>query len=139
MLPPKSSASLCEARSAGERGADLRPPGADAIDDRAADPSDEHHHEHDGDQQPDQDPEQAQRCPPRASISSRFRLASEKTRSTTRSTTWTTVPTSESIAPAVTAAAPGRPWHWKKRMLTAMRARLDGIARFRYDVVSSFM
>ncbi len=47
--------------------------------------------------------------------------------------------TTESIAPAATAVAPGRPWHWKKRMLTAMRPRLDGIARFRYDVVSSFM
>ena len=42
-----------------------------------------------------------------------------------------TVETNESIMPAVTAVAGGTPWRWKKRMLIAMRARLEGRARFR--------
>ena len=41
-----------------------------------------------------------------------------------------TVLANESIAPAVTAVVGGMPWRWKKRMLIAMRARLDGSARF---------
>ena len=45
--------------------------------------------------------------------------------------TWITLLASESIAPDVTATTPGKPWHWKKRMLSAMRAMLEGIARFR--------
>jgi hypothetical protein len=36
----------------------------------------------------------------------------------------------ESIAPEATAVGPDRPWRWKKRMLTAMRARFDGSATF---------
>ena len=60
----------------------------------------------------------------------RFRLALEKSSSTTSSTAWITVLAKESIAPAVTAAVGGMPWRWKKRMLIAMRARLDGSARF---------
>ena len=36
----------------------------------------------------------------------------------------------ESIAPAVTAPAGGTPWRWKKRMLTAIRAKFEGNARF---------
>jgi cytoskeletal protein RodZ len=60
----------------------------------------------------------------------RFRLALEKASSSTSSTAWTSVLANESIAPAVTAAVAGMPWRWKKRMLIAMRARLDGRARF---------
>ena len=40
------------------------------------------------------------------------------------------VPANESIAPDVTAEAGGTPSRWKKRMLTAIRAKLEGSARF---------
>jgi hypothetical protein len=37
-----------------------------------------------------------------------------------------TLPANESIAPAVTASAPVKPWRWKKRMNTVIRASADG-------------
>ena len=36
----------------------------------------------------------------------------------------------------MTAVAGARPWRWKKRMLSAMRAAADGSATFMYDVAS---
>ena len=56
--------------------------------------------------------------------------ALEKRRSSTSSSPCATMLTNESIVPAVTAVAGATPWRWKKRMLTAIRARLDGSARF---------
>ena len=61
---------------------------------------------------------------------SRLRLALEKSSSSTSSSAWMIVLANESIAPAVTAAVGGIPWRWKKRMLIAIRAMLDGSARF---------
>ena len=55
---------------------------------------------------------------------------------TSTSTAWRTFPANDSIAPAVTAAAPGSPCRWKNRMSTAILATLEGTARFRYDVAS---
>ena len=57
-------------------------------------------------------------------------MALEKIRSSTSSNTWTMVFVKESIAPDVIAIAGATPWRWKKRTLTAMRAMLDGSARF---------
>jgi hypothetical protein len=61
---------------------------------------------------------------------SRATLDSEKSRRRASRTAWMTVLVNESIAPAVTACAGGTPCRWKKRMLTAMRARFEGSARF---------
>ncbi len=41
-----------------------------------------------------------------------------------------TVLTNESIAPDATAIVDESPWRWKKRMLTARRARFAGSATF---------
>ncbi len=63
-------------------------------------------------------------------LMSRFRLALENSSSSTSRTACTTVFVNESIVPEVIAAAGGTPWRWKKRTLTAMRAKLEGRARF---------
>ena len=65
--------------------------------------------------------------------------SSEAGVSTTRTTSriaCTTKPAKPSSAPAVNAGAGATPWRWKKRMLTAMRAALVGIAMLTYDTAS---
>ncbi len=61
---------------------------------------------------------------------SRLRLALEKISSAISRTAWMIVFVNESIVPEVMAAAGGTPCRWKKRMFTAMRAKLEGSARF---------
>ena len=68
--------------------------------------------------------------------SSRASDVSAKTSSVSSSAAWTAVLAKESIAPAATEVAAERPWRWKKRMLTAIRARLEGSATFMYPVAS---
>jgi hypothetical protein len=46
------------------------------------------------------------------------------------------VPANESITPEATAVGAVNPWSWKKRTLTAIRARFDGSATFMYPVAS---
>jgi hypothetical protein len=70
------------------------------------------------------------RDPPEGKGSSSVSEDSEKTSRTPSSTAWTAVLANESIVPDVTATGAERPWRWKKRMLTAIRARFDGSATF---------
>ena len=63
----------------------------------------------------------------------------EKSSIRIRSSTCTALPANESITPAVTAAAGGTPWRWKKRTLIAIRAIDEGSARFMNPVASCIM
>ena len=74
--------------------------------------------------------------PPEGQGRSSATVDSEKTTSTPSRSAWIAVPTNESIAPEATAIGAESPCRWKKRMLTAIRARFDGSATFMYPIAS---
>jgi hypothetical protein len=74
--------------------------------------------------------------PPDGKGRSRATDDSENSRRAASSTPWITVLANESIAPDATAVGAERPCRWKKRMLTAIRARFEGSATFMYPVAS---
>ena len=68
--------------------------------------------------------------PPEGALRSSVMLDSEKSSSRVTSTICTAVLAKVSMAPEAIAVGGAMPCSWKKRMLTAMRARLEGSARF---------
>ncbi len=70
---------------------------------------------------------------------SRSRLSDENRSRETSRIACTTLPTNESTRPDITAVAGARPWRWKKRTVSAMRAAADGSATFMNDVASCKM
>ena len=114
-----------------ERGADVGPPAPASCSTIAApEPADEHDDEHARRRRRRRAIQRSVRSPPDGKGRSIASDDSEKTSSAPSRTAWTTVPTNESIAPDATAVGAERPWRWKKRMLTAIRARFDGSATF---------